>query len=289
MNNFDFKLNEHAVGIILKELVRRALTIIRNERFAFEATAKNGYGEEEMNDLFTTADTKAQAIYEKSLRECFPDFGIIGEESLNKKCEIVGRDIYFTVDPLDGTRAFVRKQSHGISTMISLVVDTEVVSAWIGDVNTLEVYGYRPNTNSVHRISAFDVSQHLNDINRKIDIKESFLLRRNFPKNTSELEDKTNKLFKDIHIDGGSIGTWFSRLWKGEMNVLLLDPSFETPWDSTPIYGISKKLGFVFLKPDESGEKWMEYDSGLTKEIYKREFPTLVIHKDILNDFLSLF
>lgn len=289
MNNFDFKLNEHAVGIILKELVRRALTIIRNERFAFEATAKNGYGEEEMNDLFTTADTKAQAIYEKSLRECFPDFGIIGEESLNKKCEIAERDIYFTVDPLDGTRAFVRKQSHGISTMISLVVDGEVLSAWIGDVNTLEVYGYRPNTDSVHRISAFDMSQNLNNINRNLKISDSFLLRRSFPKNASSLEDKTNKLFKDIHIDGGSIGTWFSRLWKGEMNALLLDPSFETPWDSTPIYGISKKLGFVFLKPDESGENWMEYDPGLTKEIYKREFPTLVIHKDVLSEFLSLF
>lgn len=289
MDNFDFKLNEHSIGIVLKELVRRALSVIRNERFAFEATAKNGYGDQDMNDLFTSADTKAQAIYEKSLRECFPDFGIIGEEKLNKSCDLNDRDIYFTVDPLDGTRAFVRKQSHGISTMIALVVDGEVISAWIGDVNTLEIYGYRPNTDSVHRISSLEVSQRLNSINRNIEIKDSFLLARNFPKNVSELENKTISFFKDIHIDGGSIGTWFSRLWKGEMNALLVDPAFETPWDSTPIYGISKKLGFVFLKPDESGEKWIEFDPGLTKEIYKREHAVLVIHKDILNIFLSLF
>src|SRR6516164_7477112 len=34
------ELNGHAVGIILKELVRRAMTVIRNERQVFEATAK---------------------------------------------------------------------------------------------------------------------------------------------------------------------------------------------------------------------------------------------------------
>ena len=34
------ELNGHVVGIILKELVRRAMTTIRNERQVFEATAK---------------------------------------------------------------------------------------------------------------------------------------------------------------------------------------------------------------------------------------------------------
>jgi hypothetical protein len=37
------ELNGHAVGIILKELVRRAMAIIRNERQVFEVTAKQGH------------------------------------------------------------------------------------------------------------------------------------------------------------------------------------------------------------------------------------------------------
>src|SRR5262245_58310647 len=73
------ELNGHAVGIILKELVRRAMTTIRNERQVFEATAKQGHSGN-MDDVFTSADTKAQEIYIKSLHECFPGYAIIAEE-----------------------------------------------------------------------------------------------------------------------------------------------------------------------------------------------------------------
>jgi fructose-1,6-bisphosphatase/inositol monophosphatase family enzyme len=33
-----------------------------------------------MEEVFTSADTKAQEVYIKSLRECFPDHAIIAEE-----------------------------------------------------------------------------------------------------------------------------------------------------------------------------------------------------------------
>src|SRR5262249_14788865 len=96
------RLNGHAVGIILKELVRRAMTIIRNERQVFEATIKQGYSGN-MDDVFTSADTKAQQVYIKSLRECFPDYAIVAEEGGETDSQILaaGGDAYFTVDPLD--------------------------------------------------------------------------------------------------------------------------------------------------------------------------------------------
>src|SRR5689334_9933380 len=72
-------LNGHAIGIILKELVRRAIKTIRAEREVFEVKQKAGYGGD-MTDVFTTADSKAQTIYVRSLNECFPGFGIIAEE-----------------------------------------------------------------------------------------------------------------------------------------------------------------------------------------------------------------
>lgn len=65
-------LNGHAVGIIFKEPMRRAIVTIRNERQVFEGTVKRGY-QGDMDDVFTSADTKAQAVYLKSLRQCFPD------------------------------------------------------------------------------------------------------------------------------------------------------------------------------------------------------------------------
>src|SRR5262245_44738224 len=104
------ELNGHAVGIILKELVRRAMMIIRNERQVFEATAKQGHTGN-MDDVFTSADTKAQEVYIKSLRECFPDYAIVAEEGLvtQPAAPSTQPGAFFTVDPLDGTKAFVRR------------------------------------------------------------------------------------------------------------------------------------------------------------------------------------
>lgn len=89
-------LSGHAVGIILKELMRRAIVTIRNERQVFEATVKRGY-RGDMDDVFTSADTKAQAIYMKSLRQCFPDIPVIAEEGTTALG--TASPTYFTVDP----------------------------------------------------------------------------------------------------------------------------------------------------------------------------------------------
>ena len=61
-------LNGHAAGIILKEAVRRAILVIRNERQVFEVAGKVGYSGD-LNDVCTSADHKAQAVYLRTLRE----------------------------------------------------------------------------------------------------------------------------------------------------------------------------------------------------------------------------
>src|SRR6185295_2926270 len=116
--------------------VRRAMTIIRNERQIFEATAKQGHAGS-MDDVFTSADTKAQDVYIKSLRECFPDYAILAEEDTvaARAAAPTQPGVFFTVDPLDGTKAFVRRQSHGVGTMVALVERGQVVSAYVGDIN----------------------------------------------------------------------------------------------------------------------------------------------------------
>jgi fructose-1,6-bisphosphatase/inositol monophosphatase family enzyme len=145
------ELNGHAVGIILKELVRRAMAVIRNERQVFEATAKQGRSGD-MDDVFTSADTKAQEVYIKSLHECFPDYAIVAEEGgvAPRIARSVRPGAFFTVDPLDGTKAFVRRQSHGVG----LVEHGQVASAYVGDINTHEIYGYRPGSRSSLKYAA---------------------------------------------------------------------------------------------------------------------------------------
>lgn len=278
-------LNQHVVGIVLKELVRRAIVTIRAERFKFEATTKMGYAGS-MDDVFTSADTAAQAVYETAFSECFPGVGMIGEEDTpDIPCTLDGVDAYFTVDPLDGTKAFVRRQSHGTATMVALVVNGEVVSAWIGDINTQEIYGFRPNSSKVHRISEYEFSQYLHTQQFAQTLSESYLLLRDSLEHSPQMVRDLAKRFKKNHSDGGSIGTWMARLWKGEFAGAVMDPGHQTPWDDTPLIGICQKLDFVFLRSDGLGP-WVEYVPELVQEVKPRPYWNAVVHRSNLDQIL---
>lgn len=246
--------NHHMVGIVMKEVVRRAMLEIRKQRMIFSSTVKI-VDYKDGDDLVTSADKAAQVIYLRSIRECFPYAGIIAEEDFARTCDdpMVKRgypSYYFTVDPLDGTKAYSRRQSHGVATMLALVIGSEVVAATIGDPNTLEIYHSRLGSDHVHRIYDFDTSERLIiDPNRTL--KSQYLLMREQPKNvSSQMFDivMNGTAFRDIEISGGSIGTMFARLWKGEVGAIhLAKVPYMTAWDMCPIICLSEKLGFKFF------------------------------------------
>ncbi len=271
------QLNGHAVGIVLKELVRRAIVTIRNERTVFDVTQKAGY-DGAMTDVFTSADRKAQEVYLRSLRECFPDYGIVAEEDELTIAPQNGAG-YFTVDPLDGTKAFIRRQSHGVGTMIALVEQGKAVSAYIGDINTQEIYGFRPGSQRVHRITEFETAEELRHHDRPL--AEQCILLRDPERAYSEASRRLLNRFKSWEIDGGSIGIWLARLWKREVGAALLPPSMETPWDRTPIVGIATALGYVFCEAGADG-RWQPAEPALSTTTYKRDCDLLVIHRDDL-------
>lgn len=268
----NIELTTHAMGILIREMVRRVVTFVRNERLTFELTRKMGYGGT-MDDVFTSADTGAQKLYIHAIEECFPGISIIGEEGEHNQDFDCVND-YFTLDPVDGTKAFVRKQSHGVSTMIALVSNNKVISAYIGDISTQEMYGYRPGSDKVHRISEYNIPEPLTHTHTPP--KDQVILLRESPEYSSPRTQELVKKFKKVLVDGSSIGTWMARLWKGEVTAVVIDAGYDTPWDTTPIVGISEKLGYFFLKPNKTG--WEEYHPPLVKEVVKRDHEILVIH-----------
>lgn len=172
-------LSGHIVGIVLKELLRRAMITIEAKRHSFIASAKQGV--DGRPDVVTDADTAVQAIFAKVLTECFPGFGIVGEEKLYQPCTLPGVQAFFTVDPLDGTKAFTRRQSHGVGSMVGLVVNGEIVSAWIADVFTGSIYGYRPGGHAVHWIPRSNPAVALNQVTRVPDPSLGYLGLRDAP------------------------------------------------------------------------------------------------------------
>jgi hypothetical protein len=93
--------------------------------------------------------------------------------------------------------------------------------------------------------------------------------------------------FKGIEVESGSIGISMARLWKGEVGAVALLPAMETPWDSAPVIGISKKLGFVFLRATEGG-KLERYEPRVSAETYRRHEAALVVHEVRLGELAGV-
>lgn len=271
-------VNGHIVGRVLKEAVRRATVVIRNERAIFETLAKeDAYGR--MDDVLTSADRKAQDIYMRTLQECFPRCGVVAEEDSLRIEASQGCTAWFTVDPLDGTKAYIRRQSHGVGTMIALIDKGEIISAYVGDVNTEETYGYRPGSTRAHRITRRESFEEMTFHNPYSP--DAYILLRDPKDRYSPLSrNLVERRFKSYLVDGASIGIWLARLWKREVSAALLPPNFETPWDSAPVIGISLKLGYVFMKPNDEATGWIPYTPKILPEKYRRDHDLLVIHQD---------
>ncbi len=251
-------LNPNSVGTLMKEAVRRAIVAIRAQRFSFETRSKDTLDARGKEDFVTTADQAAQRVLVALLRAWFPDYGIVAEEDhLRVPCTHPTHDIWFTVDPLDGTRAFMRRQSHGIGTMVSLVCDGEVIGACVGDVMTSEVYAARPDDPTVHRVSEFGIAERLHvDVDRPLAFQGVLVGDHGRPRSPHlvAMVVGASPLFVGIETASGSIGIGIARLWKGEVGGAVFGPfACGSPWDLYPIIGISRRLGFRFLALPQAG------------------------------------
>lgn len=272
------------VGLAMKEMVRRAIKVIRNQRFVFDARKKD-HLDETLDDLVTTADHEAQKVYLRAIGKCFPEYGVIAEEDeLRVPCRIPNRQLHFMVDPLDGTKAFARRQSAGVGTMIALVDGREVIAAYVGDIMTQEIYGYRPGSTKVYRLSEFEIAEAL--VTEPRPLAGSYVLLRQQPKDLIEPVAELVERFLGVDVEGGSIGISYARLWKQECDALLLGPHFTTPWDSAPIIGISKMLGYKCLKIDGQG-RLEEIDPYPPLAPARNDFYLLVVKECLLKEIVT--
>jgi len=266
-----------AIGVVMEDLVRRAILTIRGKRFSFKAEAKHGHGGKK--DVVTNVDRRVQRLYVRLLSACFPKYGILGEESnLRKPCRIQGQSLYFTVDPLDGTKAFDRHQSHGVGTMIALVRNSRIIAAYVADVMTGEIFGYGPGSDKTRWITDF---AHEIPLAPRLDLPlvEQHVVRNPLAEHSKRMQAllAPKKIFKSHQIDSGSIGLMFARMWKGEVGGVVLGPNCETPWDTTPVLGISQRLGFVFYEITGRGPRPVRVE--IPHEPYPREHELLVVHR----------
>jgi fructose-1,6-bisphosphatase/inositol monophosphatase family enzyme len=114
------------------DLVREVAEKVVNPRFrdlAREQVAEKGPG-----DLVTVADRESEKLLTRFLQDAYPHALVLGEEAYAARPEVMAAfhaaDHAFTVDPVDGTKNFV-KGSPDHAVMVAEVRGGESVRAWI--------------------------------------------------------------------------------------------------------------------------------------------------------------
>lgn len=269
-------MTRDTAAFLIRSIVREAISAIRNTRSKFEVIPKaDSLGA--MTDVCTTADKIAQEIYYQLLKRHFPGCGILAEEGDHEKKRArhaAAFPMYFTVDPLDGTKAFIRGQSHGIGTMIALKQGDRVIAAYVGDINTQEIFGYGPDADPPMRFIPDTAATILRPGARKLS--DSYVLLRDPLGKYTPLSSTMLGNFKTYEICGGSIGCFMARLWKDEVSAVILPKGETTPWDLLPVRGISESLGYMFFRQiwNDGWEVW-------PMESARTLYPTPLLH-DVL-------
>ncbi len=267
------RMNGPAAGVILRVAMWRAMSEARKQRHDFETGEKEGV--DGKDDVYTSADVTAQDLMKKILMECFPDAGVIGEEGKLHVLPKNGCKVWIVFDPIDGTRAFIRGQSRGVGCMVALIEDGVVLAAYVGDIFTGDIVGYRPGSDKVHCL--FDDGKSRLLVPPTRPLHDAYVLLRDPPHKYSDLSNATLRRFRSFDVEGGSIGMWMTRLWRGECGALIMRPSkADHPWDVAPIFGISLKLGYAFFRPGNDG--WERYEPYVGTESKPRVHDTLIVH-----------
>ena len=246
-------LNEHALGIIMREAVRRSMRHAR--RHIFDAIPETkGTKADGGADVVTVIDRECQQIIVKMFRECFPHAGILAEEK-DLRVNLDSR-LWLVVDPIDGTKSFVMQESFGFACAVACVRNDEVVAVCVGEIMSGDVYFFRPGSNKTHRIlhgsgvKDFAIDQSLMLSQQKVLLRDSMRKHSPLAQRIVDGDERRVALFKKYDITGGSIAAHMARLWKGSVGGTILRPGVQYPWDIIPVIGMCKRLGFVFRMPE---------------------------------------
>jgi fructose-1,6-bisphosphatase/inositol monophosphatase family enzyme len=298
--------NSHAAGVLIKEYLRRAFLEILTGSLRFQASDKPG-SSFRPRDQVTDIDHRVQLLLLRWLLETFPGTGIIAEEvtelsvlkhrfpdrdltslatgHLHVPCAIPGVEFFLIFDPIDGTGAFIRGDLHGVACQIALAVRVKgrvhIIGAFIVDAYTQEIFGFRPGSSRVHRISRFEKSRQLNGVAGREDLHDGIAILRDSVALHSKVVQRMMRphgkggLVRTHTIQTGSMALSYASLWCSGA-ALIAPPWPDTPWDLAPPLGISQRLGYLSFSIIDGIV--CPFDYQLKLEPGERPFEVLWVH-----------
>lgn len=239
----------------------------------------------------TDGDLESHRIFVREFHELPEGFGCVGEEEdLRIECTFEDAEVRITFDAVDGTRLYAVDYPFGSTVMISLVADGQVVAAYIVDINSGDVIGYGPATAEVKRWRDFDVASDggeplLPDFSKPLET-QSILLRKereDYPPRVAAIACSTRHggIFRRYVCteSGFSIGMSMWLVLCGYHGALVMASKRWSPWDDTPLIGLAKAMGMVFLRPISDGTTLEEFEPPLVEEVAPRDYVIFVVHR----------
>lgn len=196
------------------------------------------------NSPVTLADKIADKMISTHLKEKFPKYAMLTEESIDNK-ERLNNRFCFIVDPVDGTKDFVSKNGE-FATNIALCQDHEIVVGVVIIPCTGEIYFAVKDQGAYYKKNINTPSIRIH-VSKKTDDLTLYVSR--FHATDYEYEHvKAFPQIKRVEEHGSSLKACYIAHGKGEIHYRLSSGTKE--WDTAAIQIIVEEAGGLFLKPD---------------------------------------
>lgn len=206
----------------------------------------------------TEADRRANKIIVDMLSKEFPDYAILSEEEKDHK-ERRQNDYCFVVDPLDGTKEFVKRNGQ-FTVNIALAYKGKSVMGVIYVPVTEELYWASEGSGAFLTLHGKTDRIHVSD--RKKDIRVVMSSSHGCAEMDSLLQQ--NNLVNTVKIGSSLKGCIIA---KGEAEVYYrFNPTME--WDTAAMQCIVEEAGAIFKQMDDTEMRYNREDCRNAKGFY---------------------
>ena len=198
----------------------------------------------EDNSPVTNADKECDIFLRKYLKEKFPTYAFLTEESIDDKSRL-NNDYVWIIDPVDGTKDFIAHDDE-FTCNIALAYKHEVVLGIVA-IPAKNTFYYALKDNGAYVIRDNKTTKiHVNEkINNLTCLKSVF----HTAKNELELMEKYSDKITKVEAVGSSIKACYIAEGKAEISYRLTNGTKE--WDTAAFQIIVEEAGGYVLKPNK--------------------------------------
>jgi hypothetical protein len=248
-------------------------------------------------EVVASGDGVAQKRGLVILKKRLPGVGCAEGQGLRLRCTLRDSHAYVTFDPVNGSLAYSRDLPYGATVMVSLVVNGQVVAAYVADINNCDVFGFGPATTQVKYWRNFgidgegyvDLDEYeivAPDYSRSL-AEQSVLLygeRESYSPGIAAIARSTELGGIFSHYEsvasGVSIGSAMLSLVRGHVGALALRASGKwSPGDDSPVIGFAEACNLAYLKPTFDNTELREFVPYPPKKIANRPQEILLVSR----------